>query len=194
MPTLADAPPRKAMLRVLAAALALAWASPAGAQAQDWKEFSSRGLPGSAGVVVRVRHPAAWKRVDTDDPMALAELRGPEGGVTGILQVGRGQRRDDLAAVCKPEHARTMLQRAGEQPGVQVTDVFARQHEGRPAFEIHYERDAPPDHLLVRSLVVCLKDTRLVVSCGATGQDRTKLGAIEPVCRQVLESLTVTEQ
>jgi hypothetical protein len=126
--------------------------------------------------------------------MALAELRGPEGGLTGILQVGRGQRRNDLAAVCKPEQARTMLERAGEQPGVQVTDVFARKHEGRPAFEIHYERDAPPDHLLVRSLVVCLKDTRLVVSCGATGTDKAGLGAIEPVCRQVLGSLTVTEE
>lgn len=176
--------------------LASACASIAGAQAQDWKEFSSQGLPGSAGIVVRVRHPAAWKKVTVDDDMALAELRGPQGGLTGILQVGRGRHRDDMEALCKPDYARTMLQHAGEEPGVRITDVVARRHEGRPAFEIRYERHDPPDYLLVRSLVVCLKDTRLVVSCGAAGAAgaaRAALGAIEPVCRRVLGSLAVSE-
>ena len=170
--------------------LVVACAAPVLARADTWQEFSTQGLPGSHGVVVRINRPAAWKVVPLDDPMALAELRGPHGPLTAILQIGRGRQRQDMETVCHPERARDMLQNLEAQQA-RVTDVFARRHEGRPAFEMRYERKDPP--MLVRSVIVCLKDTRLVVSCGATGPSKAALGDIEPVCRQVLGSLAVTE-
>lgn len=170
--------------------LATACAATPLAHAETWQEFSTEGLPGSRGVVVRISHPANWKPVPIDDPMALAELRGAHGRLTGILQIGRGRQRQDMEAVCHPERARSMLQNLEAQEA-RVMEVFARRHEGRPAFEMRYERKDPP--MLVRSVIVCLKDTRLVVSCGATGPSKAALGDIEPVCRQVLGSLAVTE-
>ena len=117
--------------------LALATAPVAGAD--DFREFSSQGLPGSQGVIVRVKHPAGWNKVPTDDPMALAELRGPQGRLTGILQIGRGRRRPDMAALCTPEHARTMLQNlTAREPDARLTDVLFRRVQGRPAYEIRY--------------------------------------------------------
>ncbi len=179
----------------LALALVVTAAAASAAVAEELRDFDSRGLPGSEGVVVRVRHPASWKSVAVDDGQVLAELRGPQGKLTGMLQVGRGQRRDDLDAVCKPERAPSMLQKLAEQaPGTLVTDVFARRHEGRPAFEIRYERkDAPGSFLAVRSMIVCLKDTRLLVSCGGLGPQKAALAEIEPVCRQVLDSVRISE-
>lgn len=177
------------------AVLLLAWLASPAARGQDWRTFDSQGLPGSEGVAVRLDHPAHWQRVAVDDAMALAELRGAEGGVTGILQVGRGRPRPDIAALCRPERARTMLQQlSGQEADARVTDVVARRHEGRPAFEIRYERNAGEDHARVRSVIVCLKDTQLVVSCGGEAPVRNVLAAIEPVCRQVLESLRVSEE
>ncbi|HEX2544470.1 MAG TPA: hypothetical protein VHL79_06310 [Ramlibacter sp.] len=160
-----------------------------GAQGEELQAFSSRGLPGSRGIDVRMQHPAAWKKVPVDDPMAVAELRGPHGRLTAILQVGRGAPQSDMQALCHPERARTMLQGL-EALDTRVTDVVARQHEGRPGFELSYERSNPPT--LVRSVIVCLKDTRVVVSCGASGP-RPALGDIEPVCRRVLGTLTISE-
>lgn len=177
-------------LALLAAACAVA--APAGAQ--GLQEFSTRGLPRSEGVVVRVKHPSHWQRVAPDDDMAVAELRGRQGPLTGILQIGRGGRRTDLEAACRPERARTMLQGIGAQePDARVTDVFARSHEGRPAFEVRYERNGPGPFLRVRSVIVCLKDSRLVVSCAGSADQKAALEAIEPVCSQVLESLSVAE-
>lgn len=178
----------------LRAAIALALApcaSPCVAGAGDFQEFSTRGLPGSRGLEVRVRHPAGWKTTIVEDPMALAELRGPHGRLTGILQIGRGRQRQDIEALCRPERARSMLQ-GTQDPQTRVTDIVARRHADRPAFEVRYRRNDPP--LLVRSMIVCLKDTRLVVSCGATGPARAALGEIEPVCARVLDSLAIREE
>lgn len=176
------------------AVLALTGALVPPASAQGLQEFSTLGLPRSEGVVVRVKHPSHWKRVALDDDMAVAELRGRQGPLTGILQIGRGGRRTDLEAACRPERARTMLQGIGAQePDARVTDVFARRHEGRPAFEVRYERNNPGTFMRVRSVIVCLKDSRLVVSCAGTAATKSALEAIEPVCTQVLGSLTVSE-
>jgi hypothetical protein len=181
--------------RVLRPALALSCACLSPVGAQDLRQFSSKGLPGSQGVVVRVQHPIAWKMVDIDDDMALAELRGPHGRLTAILQVGRGRKRSGAETQCQPEEARTMLQdSAALESDARVTDVFARSSEGRPGYEIRYERNTAPDFLLVRSVIVCLKDTRVVVSCGATGALKMALADIEPVCRQVLGSLSIAEE
>jgi hypothetical protein len=178
----------------IAAALALAGALAWPACAADLQEFSSAGLPGSRGVVVRVRHPPGWKRVATDDDMVLAELRGPHGRMTGILQVGRGRKPPGLESLCDPQRARTMLQNlAADESDARVTDVFARNSQGRPGYEMRYERNNPPDFLLVRSVIVCLKDSRVLVSCGATGASKAAVSEIEPVCQQVLETLSITE-
>lgn len=186
---------REHPLRSFLTGLALAACALGPARAQEVQPFDSSGLPGSEGVVVRLQHPPHWQRAPLDDEMALAELRGSDGRVTGILQVGRGRPRPDMRALCRPERARTMLQRLEEQESdARVTDVVAREHEGRPAFEIRYERNEAPRFLRVRSLVVCLKDTQLVVSCGGEAAVKTALAGIEPVCRQVLESLTVSEE
>lgn len=61
------------------ATLASAWIAAAPAQPAPFAVFSTQGLPGSQGLEVRVRHPAASKPVPTEDAYALAELRGPEG-------------------------------------------------------------------------------------------------------------------
>jgi hypothetical protein len=179
----------------MTATLALTSAFISPARAEDFAEFNSMGLPGSQGVVVRVRHPAGWKQVAIDDDMALAELRGQQGRLTGILQIGRGRQRAGVETPCRPERARTMLlSPAAEESDARITDVFARKHEGRPGYEIRYERNNAPTFLLVRSVIVCLKDSRLVVSCGATGGLKAALAEIEPVCRQVLESLSISEE
>ena len=170
--------------------MALAFAVPA--RANDLKEFSSRGLAGSQGFVVRIQHPASWKPVDLDDVMAIAELRGPQDGITGILQVARGVKRADASTLCSPERAQTMLRNL-EASDARVTDVLARTHEDRPAFEVRYERSDAPSFLLARSLIVCLKQTRVLVSCGATNGTKAALTAIEPVCRQVLDSVSIAE-
>lgn len=175
-------------------ALALAATAAWPAQAQDMTTFDSHGLPRSDGVVVRLTHPSAWKKVEADDELALAELRGPQGAVTGILQVARGRRHNDMAALCRPERAGTMLRDvSGREPGTRVTDVAARTHQGRPAFELRYERQVAPAFLRVRSLIVCLKDSRLVVSCAGEARVKSALDSIEPVCRQVLDSVSVSE-
>jgi hypothetical protein len=180
--------------RIASLSLALAAGVAGSAQAQDTTRFDSRGLPRSEGLVVQVQHPSGWKRVEADDELALAELRGPQNNLTGILQVARGRRQADMAALCKPERATTMLRDvAGKEPGTRVTDVAARTHQGRAAFEIRYERDDAPLFLRVRSLIVCLKDSRLVVSCAGAGGAKAALPQIEPVCRQVLDSVTVSE-
>jgi hypothetical protein len=176
------------------AMLASAWIAAAPAQPATFAEFSTQGLPGSQGLVVRVRHPAAWKPVPSEDAQAVAELRGPEGELTAILQIGRGQRRDDVASLCTPERARTMLQDvASREPGTRVTDVVFRPRAQRAAYELRYERRLTPEFLAVHSVIACLKDTRLVVSCGALARRRTALAGIEPVCDQVLESLDIVE-
>jgi hypothetical protein len=176
------------------AIMALACSAVPAASAQDFREFNTSGLPRSEGLVVRVQHPSAWKQVASGDEMALAELRGPYGKVTGILQIGRGVRRDDMAALCKPENARTMLRSLDPQErDARVTDVFARKHQGRPAYELRYERNNAPTFTLVRSVIVCLKNSKLLVSCGAVGPMKSAVAEIEPVCRRVLESLTVAE-
>jgi hypothetical protein len=183
------------MLRIfITAALALSPAFLPHARADDLVEFSSKGLPGSEGVTVRLRHPAAWKKVVSDDDRAVAELRGPQGALTGILQIGRGGKRTDMEALCHPGRALTMLQNPrARESGVRITDVVARASDGRPGFDVRYERNDAP-FLRVRSRIVCLKDTRLVVSCGATGPARPALGEIEPVCGRVLESLSISEE
>lgn len=165
---------------------------PAGAQ--EFSEFTSKGLSGSEGIVVHVSHPSHWRKVEVNDEMALAELRGTRGRLTGILQVGRGRLRHDMASACAPERARTMLQHlAAEDADARVMDVFARQHEGRAAYEVRYERNHPPTFMAVRSLIVCLKDSRVVISCGALGPAKALLAEMEPVCRQVLESVRISE-
>ena len=162
--------------------------------AQDFKDFDTRGLPRSRGMVVRVSHPPAWKKVETDDEMALAELRGPQGKLTGILQIGRGGPRKDTETLCRPERAQTMLTGLEAQDsGTRVTDVFYRKHQGRPAYELRYVRNDAGTFMLVRSVIVCLKDSQLLVSCGAVGPAKAALAAIEPVCKRVLESLAVSE-
>ena len=181
--------------RLPLAALAFTITFFSGAQAQELREFSSKGLPGSEGMVLRVSHPAGWKRVAVDDDLALAELRGAQGRITGILQIGSGPQAPGVAASCTPDRARTLLQDPAEgEADARVTDVFARRHEGRPAYEIRYERNHPPDYLLVRSVVVCLPDRKVVVSCGATGSPRAALAEIEPVCGHVLGSLRISEE
>ena len=126
--------------------------------------------------------------------MALAELRGAYGKITGILQIGRGVRRDDMASQCQPGNALTMLRSLDTQESnARVTDVFARKHEGRPAYEVRYERNNAPTFTLVRSVIVCLKTSKLLVSCGAIGPMKHAVAEIEPVCRRVLESLSVAE-
>ena len=163
-------------------------------RAQETSVFSSQGLAGSEGVVVRVRHPSHWKKVELDDEMALAELRGTRAGITGILQVGRGRLRQDMASACAPGRARTMLQNlAAEDADARVTDVVARSHGDRAAYEVRYERRQPPAFLAVRSLIVCLKDSRIVVSCGAQATAKHALADMEPVCREVLESVSISE-
>jgi hypothetical protein len=181
--------------RDIPAALALTFALTSPGHAEDFGEFDSKGLPGSRGVVVRVRHPAGWKKVPVDDEMALAELRGPQGRLTGILQVARGRQRAGTEALCQPERALSMLRHlAAEESDARVTDVFARTSAGRPGYEVRYERNVAPSFLLVRSVIVCLKDSRVLVSCGATGGTKAALTEIEPVCRQVLESLSISEE
>jgi hypothetical protein len=164
------------------------------AGAEEFEAFDSRGLRRSEGVSVRVSHPAHWKAVPLDDPMALAELRGEQGKATGVLQIGRGRQRSDMDTLCKPERARTLLQAVQEDEGVRVTDVVARRHEGRPAYDIRYERSGAPAFVVVRSVIVCLKDSQLVVSCAAEGTARAAVAGVEPVCRQVLESLAISEE
>lgn len=176
----------------LTAALALTCAL--SARAEALAEFSSQGLRGSHGLVVRLLHPASWKNVASDDELALAELQGPHGRLTGILQVARGRRQADIETLCRPERARTMLQNLGPEESARVTDVVARGIGGRPGYEIRYERSNGRDFLLARSVVVCLKDTRLLVSCGATGETKAAVAAIEPVCKEVLGSLSVAEE
>lgn len=167
--------------------------APAGAQ--DLREFSTRGLPASQGVVVRISHPAEWQRVGVDDDGVLAELRGPHGRLTGILQIGRGRLRADMQSQCAPERARTMLEGLGEQePDARVTDVFARTQEGRPGYEVRYERSTGAEFLRVRSVIVCLKDSKLVVSCGAASRWKAALHEIEPVCGRLLETLSISEE
>lgn len=164
-------------------------------RAEDFTTFDSTGLRGSEGIVVRVSHPSHWKKVPLADEMALAELRGKEGSVTGILQVGRGHRQHDMQALCNPERARTMLQGiADREPGTRVTDVVALEHEGRPGFDLRYERKNDATVMLVQSRIVCLKDTRLVVSCAGEARTRAEAAGIEPVCRRVMESLAITEK
>jgi hypothetical protein len=180
------------LARTIAASLALACAGVLPARAQDFAEFSSKGLARSEGLTVRIRHPADWKMVPSEDPMALAELHGPAGRVSGILQLARGQR--GAQALCPPERAATMLQNfAGDEADTRVTEVFARTVAGRPGYEIRYERKHPPSFLQVRSLIVCLRDSRLLVSCGATAASKAALAEIDPVCGQVLESVRIAE-
>jgi hypothetical protein len=176
----------------LALAMACAWAS--AAAAEGFAEFNSKGLPGSEGIVVRVRHPAGWKKVPIEDALAIAELRGTQGRLAGILQVGRGQHRSGVDALCAPDRARTMLQKlSGDESDTRVTDVVARKTDGRAGYEIRYERNHAPDFLVVRSAIVCLKNSRVLVSCGAEGTNRAALAGIEPVCRQVLDSVRIAE-
>ena len=182
-------------VRSIIACLALAVTGVAGAQAPSFKETSTRGRPRSDGLVVRVSHPAEWREVISDDEMALAELRGPHGRLTGILQIGRGLRRKDTEALCAPERAQTMLKDiTAEDPDVLVTDVVARKHEGRPAYEVAYQRNSAPVFMRVRSVIVCTKDSQVVVSCAGGGAAKSALAEIEPVCRQVLDSLSISEE
>ena len=184
------------MMAPLFAALAVVLAATTSpARAEDLKEFNSKGLPRSQGIVVRMSHPPQWRMVRANDPMALAELRGPHGSLTGILQIARGRQRDDMETLCKPERARTMLQNlAGSEGDTRVTEVQARPRQGRPAYEIRYERNNAPTFMLVRSVVVCLKDSQLLVSCAGTGKAKATVAAIEPVCNRVLESLAIAEE
>src|SRR5207253_499207 len=78
-----------------------------------------------------------------------------------------------------------------DEADARVTDVVARRHEGRPAYEVRYERNAAPAFLRVQSLVVCTKDTRVLVSCAGFGSPKSALAQIEPVCRRVMESLRI---
>lgn len=178
----------------IVATLAVTIAAMSLARAEDFREFNSKGLPRSQGVVVRVSHPPQWRMVPVDDAMALAELRGPHGSLTGILQIARGRQRNDMGTLCKPERVHTMLQNlTGGEQDTRVTDVLARQHQGRPAYEIRYERNNAPTFTVVRSVIVCLKDSQLVVSCAGAGKAKAAATGIEPVCSRVLESLAITE-
>jgi hypothetical protein len=161
------------------------------AQAQDFREFRI----GARGIVVRVSRPANWQQAATDDEQVLAELRGAQGPLTGILQIGLGLPREDAASLCQPERAPTMLQQLPlDEADARVTDVVARRHEGRPGYELRYERNAAPAFLRVQSLVVCVKDTRVLVSCAAFGSPKSALAQMEPVCRRVMESLRISEE
>lgn len=181
--------------RGIAATLAVTFAAMSLAHAEDFREFNSKGLPRSQGVVMRVNHPPRWRMVPVRDDMALAELRGPHGSLTGILQISRGRQRNDMATLCKPERARTMLQNlAGGEQDTRVTDVRASQRQGRPAYEIRYERNNGPTFTTVRSVLVCLKDSQLLVSCAGTGEKKAAVTRIEPVCSRVLDSLAITEE
>ena len=174
--------------------LGLLAAAPAFAQA--WATFESRGLPRSQGVLVRVPHPADWRRVAPEDELALAELRGAQAGLTGILQIARGQRHADIGALCRPERARTMLADLEAQaPGTRLTDVVARAHKGRPGFELRYERADERQVLRVHTRIICLRDSRLVVSCAASAdlRQRQRLDELAPVCARVLEGVEVSE-
>lgn len=182
------------MLEDVVVVLAVTLAATSLAHAQDLKEFNSNGLPRSQGIIVRMSHPAQWRMVPVDDPMALAELRGPHGSLTATLQIARGRQRNDMEALCKPERARRMLQHlAGGEQDTRVTDVQARARQGRPAYEIRYERNNAPTFTVVRSVLVCLKDSQLLVSCAGAGKAKAAVAGIEPVCSRVLESLDVTE-
>jgi hypothetical protein len=179
----------------IVAILAVTLAAMSLARAEDFREFNSKGLPRSQGVVMRVSHPPRWRMVPIGDDMALAELRGPHGGITGILQISRGRQRNDMATLCKPERARTMLQNlTGREQNTRVTDVRASQRQGRPAYEIRYERNNAPTFMAVRSVVVCLKDSQVLVSCAGVGEKKAAVTGIEPVCTRVLDSLAITEE
>jgi hypothetical protein len=181
--------------RSIAATLAVTIAAMPLARAEGFREFNSRGLPRSQGVVLRVNHPPQWRMVPAGDDMALAELRGPQGSLTGILQISRGRQRNDMATLCKPERARTMLQNlAGGEQDTRVTDVRASQRQGRPAYEIRYERINAPTFMVVRSVVVCLKDSQVLVSCAGAGEKKAAITGIEPVCGRVLDSLAIAEE
>ncbi|MCG2591725.1 hypothetical protein LZ009_02920 [Ramlibacter sp. XY19] len=165
------------------------------ARADDFVESSTRGMPGSKGMELRLQHPADWKRIESEDPAALIELRGPEGDVSGILQVARGRRRLGADAQCEPDRARSMLQHmASDEADARVTDLFARSVDGRPGYALRYERANAPGYLRVRSVIVCLKDTRVLVSCGASSPKKAALREIEPVCERVLESVRISEE
>ena len=144
---------------------------------------------------MRVNHPPHWRMVPAGDEMALAELRGPHGGLTGILQIARGRQRNDMATLCKPERARTMLKNlTGGEQDTRVTAVLASQRQGRPAYEIRYERNNAPTFMVVRSVVVCLKDSQVVVSCAGAGEKKAAVTGIEPLCSRVLDSLAIAEE
>jgi hypothetical protein len=184
-----------AISRVTFATLAATIVAISPVHAQDFATFDSTGLRGSEGVAVRVSHPSTWKRVLPDDDMAVAEFRGTEGSLTGVLQIGRGHRRHDVQALCSPERARTMLQGiADREPGTRVTDVVARKHEGHAGFDIRYERKNADTFTLVRGVIVCLRDSRVVVSCAGEGATRAEAAGIEPVCRRVMQSVTIREE
>ena len=71
---------------------------------------------------------------ELEDDMALAEFRGPQGRLTGILQIGRGRQRQDMESLCRPERASTMLHDLSTQvSGARVMEAFARPRTGRPA-------------------------------------------------------------
>src|SRR5688572_27219141 len=88
--------PRNCATSGIVATLAVTFAAMSLARAEDLREFNSKGLPRSHGIVVRLHHPPQWRMVPVDDDMALAELRGPHGSLTGILQIARGRQRNDM--------------------------------------------------------------------------------------------------
>jgi hypothetical protein len=181
--------------RGIVATLVVTFAAMSLARAEAFREFNTKGLPRSQGVVMRVSHPPLWRMVPVGDDMALAELRGPHGSLTGTLQISRGRQRKDMATLCKPERARTMLQNlTGRERDTRVTDVRASQRQGRPAYEIRYERNNAPTFTVVRSVVVCLKDSQVLVSCAGAGEKKAAVSGIEPVCSRVLDSLAITEE
>lgn len=81
-----------------------------------------------------------------------------------------------------------------ESPDARVLDVVARKHQGRPAYDIRYERKDGGEFMLVRSIMVCMKDSKVLVSCGGAGKTKAGVAAIEPVCGRVLESLAIEEE
>lgn len=175
--------------------LVLALAAQGAVPANESRTFHSKGLPRTHGIAIRIDLPPAWRRVEPADELAIAELRGPQGRLTGTLQIARGQRRADMATACRPERARTMLERLSKQePDARMTSAIAREHEGRPAFELRYEHNSAQVFTRVRSLIVCLKDSQLLVSCAGESALRPALEEIEPVCARVLDSLRVQEQ
>ena len=48
--------------------------------------------------------------------------------------------------------------------------------------------------MAVRSVVVCLKDSQVLVSCAGVGDKKAAVTGIEAVCSKVLDSLVITEQ